>query len=450
MPLGSYSQSSASSGTARARLDWTLVWSVAALLLIGSLAVFSAASPLAYYHQILQRHLLALAIGALAFAFGMGLNYQVYQDQSKAAYALALGLLVGVLLFGDTLRGTRGWFRFPYFSFQPSEIARILTLLVLADYLVRRGHRVREVATVAGAIALAAPVLALILMEPDFSSTVVFYPTLLAMLFCAGARVTHLAALAGYGLIAGALPLARTYVRLNKDATAPVFGWLASLSGFGPAFWWSVLALALLLGVAAWFMNRMRWGVPWYAFATIFFVVAGGLASGIVIDKGLKEYQKKRFIAFLSPKADPRGAGYNLRQSQIALGSGGVWGKGLFSGTQSQLGFLPERHTDFVFAVIGEETGFLGALVTLGLYLLVLWRLVSTARVARDGFGYLGACGLAGLFGFHLIINTGMAVGVLPVVGIPLPLLSYGGSSLVVSLWALGLAQSVYMRRYSF
>jgi len=264
----------------------------------------------------------------------------------------------------------------------------------------------------------------------------------------AGARIGQLAALAGGAALSFILPLFWTWLSLKPERTAAGFlAFVASLATFGLNFWLVVIGLAVALSLIAWFLSNMRYQIPWFYYAAVFLVLAGGLTAGVGAQHALKEYQRKRFISFVSPEADPLGSGYNSRQSVIALGSGGFWGKGMFSGTQGRLGFLPERHTDFVFAVIGEEGGFLGALLTLGLYLFVLWRLVSTARGARDDFGYLLACGLVGLFGCQLLINTGMAVGLLPVAGVPLPLVSYGGSSLVVSLWALGIAQSIYIRR---
>jgi len=167
-----------------------------------------------------------------------------------------------------------------------------------------------------------------------------------------------------------------------------------------------------------------------------------------VVNRRLKPYQRDRFAAFIAPKQDLEGAAYHVRQSQIAIGSGGFLGKGLFEGTQSQLGFLPERHTDFIYAVIGEEMGFWGAVGVLLLYFLLVWRLAETARSARDRYGYLVCSGLAVMFGFELVLNVGMCVGLMPVAGIPLPLVSYGGSSLVIALWSLGIASNVHYKRY--
>jgi len=435
----------------RSRPDWRLVGGAAALVAIGTLTIASAAGHLAGGFQLLARHFFALGLGVLAFLAGMGLNYQVYQDQSRLAYGLALAVLIAVLLFGDTLRGTRGWFRLPWFSIQPSEIARLLILFVLAEYLSRRDTRAYELRTTLGALALMMPPMLLILLQPDLSCLLVLFPAILVVLFCAGATVWHLAALAGCGTLTFVLPLIWTYLSLKPEKIASgLEGWLWSLSSFGLPFLLALAAVAAALAGLTWVLNRLRLGVPWTVPVAVFLVVGSGLVGGVCVQHALKDYQRKRFLSFIAPEADPLGSGYNLRQSQIAVGSGGLWGKGMFSSTQTRLGFLPERHTDFIFAVIGEETGFLGALLTLGLYLYLLWRLVVAARLARDDFGYLLACGLVGLFGTHLVVNTGMAVGLVPVVGVPLPMVSYGGSSLVASLWALGVAQSIYARRLGF
>ncbi|MBO5911390.1 MAG: FtsW/RodA/SpoVE family cell cycle protein, partial [Elusimicrobiaceae bacterium] len=157
--------------------------------------------------------------------------------------------------------------------------------------------------------------------------------------------------------------------------------------------------------------------------------------------------QRKRIETFLAPDADPQGAGYNVLQAQIAMGSGGVLGKGLFSGTQSRLGFVPEKHTDFILAVAGEELGLWGMLLVLGLYMMILWRIVVIAYESSDHYGYLVCAGIFGMFLTYMLVNFGMLLGIVPVAGIPLPFISYGGSNLVASLWALGVVQSVHARR---
>jgi rod shape determining protein RodA len=161
----------------------------------------------------------------------------------------------------------------------------------------------------------------------------------------------------------------------------------------------------------------------------------------------LKDYQKDRLVNFVSPDNDPKGTGYNVIQSIIAVGSGGIWGKGLGHGSQSQLNFLPEKHTDFIFAVFSEELGFFGSGVVLGLFGLLIYRVKETARLARDNFGYLLAIGVIVMIFSQVLVNVGMNIGVAPVAGVPLPFLSYGGSSMVSVLASIGVIQSVYIRR---
>jgi rod shape determining protein RodA len=174
---------------------------------------------------------------------------------------------------------------------------------------------------------------------------------------------------------------------------------------------------------------------------------AGALASPVVFFFLLKDYQRARLLAFLNPYADPTGTGYNVIQSTIAIGSGRFFGKGLFRGTQAHLNFLPAHHTDFIFSVIGEEFGFIGAVVVLALFGFVLWRCLHAAALAKDAFGRLVATGVAAMILFHVLVNVGMTMSLMPVTGIPLPFLSYGGSSLMANLIAIGFVLDVYMRR---
>ncbi|MBI3297700.1 MAG: rod shape-determining protein RodA [Elusimicrobia bacterium] len=439
-------------GSFRGRVDWALIGAWAGLVLIGTVAILSAASPLPHYGQILQRHFLALGVGSLLFLLALGFNYQVFQDQSKVLYAAALTVLVAVLVLGQVQRGTKGWIRLPFFSFQPAELARILTTLVLAAYLDRRAQRSGTVGFVAGGVALVLPVLALIMLQPDFSTTLTFFPMLIGMLYCAGAPLAPLGATALYGGVTLGLPLLWTLIMLHPAwSTSSGFldGFLRLRDMGGP-----FVAALVFIFAAAWLAWRLtlqfRVLVPPTSFAVGALILSAGLASAALVDHQLKDYQRNRFVAFLLPAADPRGASYNVAQAQIAIGSGGLWGKGVFSGTQSKLGFLPERHTDFIFAVIGEEMGFLGTMAVLALYMLLLWRMVDTARQARDRYGYLVCCGMASIFGFHLLVNVGMCLGFVPVAGIPLPLLSYGGSNLAMTLLALGIVGNIYSRRYAF
>jgi len=176
-------------------------------------------------------------------------------------------------------------------------------------------------------------------------------------------------------------------------------------------------------------------------------IVMAGIACLPVLWHFLKDYQKMRIMVFMDPNVDPLGSGYHIIQSKIAIGSGMLFGKGLFGGTQSQLNFLPENHTDFIFAVVGEELGFIGAVFLLGLYFILLWRAVRIARDASDNFGMLLAIGISSMLVFHVLVNVGMTTGIMPVTGIPLPLMSYGVSSLTTNIMSIAILLNIHMRK---
>lgn len=435
----------------KGRVDWVFIGAAGGLVLMGTLAMLSAASPLPYYDQVLQRHFIALSCGSLLFLFGLGFNYQIFQDQSRVLYAFALGLLIVVLLFGATRRGHKAWLALPLLTFQPSELARICVILVLADFLDARARRILEFQTVFLALLIVGPMMILILKQPDFATTLTFFPMLLGMLFCAGADLAHISALMGFGFVALSLPLVYTYCQVHypQSPAGSLPHFILQTSRFG-ATTALVLGGLAALGALAWRLSVMaRQHVKPVFYVAIPVILGAGFVSGIVLNRQLKGYQRNRFVAYVAPQADIQGASYHVHQSQIAIGSGGILGKGLFSGTQSQLGFLPERHTDFIYAVVGEEMGFAGTMGILALYLLLIWRIVVAGRSARDRYGFLVCSGLASMLAFELVLNVGMCLGLMPVAGIPLPLVSYGGSSLVITLLSLGIVANIYARRYS-
>lgn len=435
----------------KGRVDWAFVFAVIGLTLMGTIAVLSGATPLPYHEGIFQRHFIALALGTVLFLFGLGFNYQIFEDQSRILYGFTVVLMISVLIIGSTQRGAKAWIHLGPISFQPAELARVCTILVLAAYLDRRARRITEFSTVAWTLAIAGPVVVLILKQPDLGSTLSFFPLILGMLFVAGAEPWHLFTVFGYGLVSAAIPVIFVWlqVRFPYAESGSLAYLLLQTARMGVG---TVVAIGLFaaLGVGAWKLaTMMRMQAKAVYFVAVPAILSLGLLTGIMVNRQLKGYQRNRVVAFVAPKADIQGASYNVNQSQIAIGSGGLVGKGLFSGTQGQLGFVPERHTDFIFSVVGEEMGFLGSSAVLGLYMLLLWRIIAAARSARDRYGFLVCAGMASIFAFSLIFNVGMCVGLAPVAGIPLPLISYGGSSLVITLWALGIVGNIYARRYS-
>ncbi len=202
-----------------------------------------------------------------------------------------------------------------------------------------------------------------------------------------------------------------------------------------------------LVFMAIFFGMVIACGMPWRIFSLIIVV---GVAMFPVLWQFMKDYQKMRIMVFLDPNVDPLGSGYHIIQSKIAIGSGLMFGKGLFEGTQSQLNFLPENHTDFIFAVVGEELGFVGAVVLLLLYLIVFWRGLTIAKEAGDVFGRLLAVGITSMLAFHVLVNVGMTTGIMPVTGIPLPLMSYGISSLTTNILAIAILLNINMHKQKF
>lgn len=431
------------------KIDFALVIAAFALLTIGTIAVMSAVSDTTFAERAIRTHFLAIPIAVFAFLFGWSFNYQVYRDQWKVLYLVIVVLLFAVLIFGVEDRGSRSWFRFSFFSVQPVEICRIALILVLAGYFESNFNRIKKVSVVLGALSLTVVVFLLIMKQPDFSSLLVTFPAIIAMIYCAGASIFHLLAIVGYGIISVVFPILWTFIGLYP-------GWLEesillqnfySLSKFGlEAVVFCVLVFALGYGLW-WFFDKFKTFIPKIYFLGAALVIVMGYFSGMWAYGQMKDYQRRRLEVFVSPQTDPKGAGYNLLQAKIAIGSGGFFGKGVFSGTQSRLGFIPEKHTDFIMAVVGEEMGFLGSASVLVLYLIFLWRVLKTALIARDRFGYFVCSGLFSMFAIYLFINLGMNLGIVPVAGLPLPLVSYGGSNLVSSLWAVGLVQSIYARR---
>ena len=432
----------------RKRMDYLLLLGMLGLVAVGALCIMSAVNSLSWANSIVRTHIVALGVGVIAFFVGWSFNYQIYNEQYKPLYGFILTLLIGVLLFGSYQRGSRSWFVLPFFSMQPSEICRVCTILVAAAFLDRRRRKVGEVSSLFGLGLLLAPVFGLIMMQPDFSSVVVTLPALLVLLYCAGANMFFLSMGVLFVAVAGFFTISWTYLYLNPTLTDNWFFHLFYQLGHNVWYILGFTAFIMLMSYAVWwFFKQLRYLVHPIYFIVATLVVFAGLFGGMFVDHQMKPHQRKRIETFLAPRSDPRGAGYNVLQAQIAMGAGGAWGKGLFSGTQSRLGFVPEKHTDFILAVVGEELGLWGTCLVLGLYLLILGRIVFIGYTSSDRYGYLVCSGIFGMFLTYMLVNFGMLIGIVPVAGIPLPFISYGGSNLVASLWALGVVQSVYARR---
>ena len=360
-------------------VDWFLLLLLAVIVGAGIATVSSATaanptdlSPLAL------RQLVWAGMGTVFLLAVLLVDYRKFERYAYVLYVGVVSLLIFVQAAGYIGGGSRRWIHLGFFTLQPSELAKIALILVLARFFhrdaTRESYRLRDLLWPAALFAVPA---GLILVQPDLGTAVMLGFIFMSVILVAGVRLRSLAYLA----VAGALVI----------------------SVAGPRLWGH-----------------------------------------------LKPYQQRRIITFLNPEADPLGSGYHIIQSKIAVGSGMFWGKGYMQGTQNQLHFLPEQHTDFVFSVFAEEWGFVACAVLLLLYFALIWRGLQVVGRAKDRFGALVAFGVIATIFWQVFVNIAMTTGMMPVVGITLPFLSYGGSSMISLLIGMGLVINVSMRRFTF
>lgn len=349
-------------------LDWSLIL-VVFLLTALSLSTILAVAPTEFKKQAVF-----VLFGFTLIFFGSHIDFRFLKNASLSLYIVMLAVLGAVLVWGASIRGTRSWFGIGAFGLQPVELAKLISIIILAKYLARNYqeiYRLRHL--VVSVVFIFIPAL-LIVLQPDMGSVMVLLLVWLAMIIVAGIR------------------------------------W---------RYFFTLCLLSFLGGFSGW---------HWF----------------------FKDYQKERLRIFLNPQIDPLGYGYNIIQSIIAIGSGGFLGKGLGYGTQSHLNFLPAKHTDFIFAVIAEEMGFLGIIFVLGFYAFLFWRIYLIAKKAPDNFSRFLSVGIMILFLAHVLINIGMNLGIFPVIGIPLLFLSYGGSNIIVAFLAIGILQNIHKNSASY
>ncbi|HPX92471.1 MAG TPA: rod shape-determining protein RodA, partial [Spirochaetota bacterium] len=283
----------------------------------------------------------------------------------------------------------------------------------------------------------------IILKQPDFGTAAIFIPVMFTMLFVGGADISHLVATILIAFIALFFPMLYTYWEWAGYKGSSII--LQMFTHLDVLF--TISAILLFIAIST-FVAHFFWNQKVlrkiYIPAT---VISLGLMLSVVIHKWFKEYQKKRILVFLNPELDPHGSGYNIIQAKIAIGSGGFFGKGFLKGTQTQLGFLPEKTSDFIFPVISEELGFLGAMIAIALLGIILYRGIQIALSTRDKFAALLATGITSILFFHILINIGMTIGIMPVTGLPLCFFSYGGSNLFMSMIGIGILNNISMNR---
>ena len=389
-----------------------LLLSIFGVAMIYSAGVLNVPSPVT--ENIWQRQLLWFLLGIVAFTAVSQIRPRWIEWAALPAYVVGVLFLMATLVIGTgagTAAGVKSWISLGGFRFQPAEVAKIATILAVARLISTRREGLQNLRELVGPVALVALPLGLVILQPDLGTAMAFIGILFAMLYWGGTPAPLLILLAspGLGLI------------LSYDTMV-----------------WSGYIIILTLSL---FFYRYRL----YLVESVAVVLAN-LAAGTValpLWLSLADYQKNRLLVFLDSTVDPRGAGWQIIQSKVAIGSGGLLGKGFTQGTQKRLDFLPEQHTDFIFSVVGEELGFLGTSLVILAFAFILLRLVRLAARATDPFAGLVIFGIFGAWITHIFVNIGMTVGLVPITGIPLPFVSYGGSFLLMSWIALAVAVRV-------
>ena len=325
-------------------------------------------------HYYLTRQAGYVGVGIVLMLLISRFDYSRLREWKLGVYGLMLGSILLVYALGFSARGSKRAIEFGFINFQASELGKLLLCVAVAAFVVDRLRRLGDRETTSRILLLALVPAMLVVAQPDLGSGLVYIAIVLAVLFVAGAKWTHFAAVGALGV--------------------------------------SAILVVMLV------------------------------APAVGVDL-LKPYQQDRLTAFLNPSDDPAEQGYQINQSLTAIGAGGKTGRGDES-TQTELNFLPEHHTDFIFSVVGEEFGFVGAALVLSLFALLIWRALRILTMSKNFYGALVAGGITAMLMFQVFVNVGMTIGIMPITGIPLPLLSYGGSSVLTTLMAIGLLQSIH------
>ncbi|GBD89742.1 Rod shape-determining protein RodA [bacterium BMS3Abin04] len=396
------------------KFDFSLFVPIIILTGIGLLAIYSSTynHPTASGNFIKQVYFSFISLGA--FFFFYFLPHKSLKLIAGGLYAFSILLLLAVIALGKTVYGAKSWISFGSIGFQPSEFAKVGLIFFLAYWLSYKNRNINNLKDISVALAIGMIPVALIMLEPDLGTAIVFIIITFTMIFWSG------------------LNLFAFFV-----VASPVVIVFASMFGLGAI----IISLGFVL-LALYFFKRDIF--------TSLIIFVFNLASSFFFDyiiRYLKPHQQKRIESFVNPAADPLGSGYNALQAKVAIGSGGLFGKGFLHGSQTQLRFIPEQWTDFIYCVIGEEFGFWGSVITISLFFIVFLRFLNIISSVKDKFSSLVLVGILTLLFTHFSINIGMNIGITPVIGLPLPFLSYGGSSLLVNMSLIGIAMNIYKNR---
>ena len=391
------------------KIDWSLLMIYLALVIIGVTTIYAAAYNESHPNifdmsQHYGKQALFLGVSVFMGLIIMLIDAKFFNTFAYVIYGLSILTLLYVLVAGSTIAGSKSWIQIGGFSFQPSEFAKFGTALAVAHYLGGINTDFSKLKTQMVAYAMVLFPMMLVLLQGDAGSALVFLVFIL---------VFYREGMSGNILLIGLFAVVLFLLTL----------WLSK--------WYVMIGLLVVFAILMFFIERSKKNI-WKMIAVFAVSVMFVFSVDFFFYKVLKQHQRTRINIILGIEKDTRGVGYNLHQSKIAIGSGGFSGKGYMQGTMTKYNFVPEQHTDFIFCTIGEEFGWFGSLVLLSLYLALLIRIIMLAERQRSPFSRIYGYAIASIIFFHLMVNIGMTIGLMPVIGIPLPFLSYGGSSLLM------------------
>jgi len=432
-------------------IDFPLFFAAVILTVFGILFIYSSgitSSGTVVSNEYTKQIIWAVVGLVLALVISL-LNYKRVYDFSLYIYVLIVLMLIYTCVFGRMVSGARAWIGIGRWlsigglGIQPSEFAKISTILFLARYLDSTKHNRNGIVRFALSCVIVLIPMFIVLIQPDLGTALVFIPILLVMCFIGGITIRYILFLGGCIVCTSLmtfLPLwQETILRGEYPALMILLNFRFILAG--------ILVFGLITGIA--YFGYSRFGKRYFYWICFFSVmIIASLAVSFLSHKVLQEYQVMRLIVFLDPNVDPRGSGWHIIQSMTAIGSGGVMGKGFLQGTQSHYEFLPTQSTDFIFSIFSEEWGFFGGLFVFALFLLICLRFIRLMKITSDTFGAYIIAGLTAMYSFHFIVNIGMTMGIMPITGIPLLFMSYGGSALITAMTGIGLAMSIHVRRF--
>lgn len=427
-------------------IDYLLLLPVIVIMVLGVFFIYSSGITsegvqvsTEHYKQIVWA-----SVGVVIAIVMSLLNYRRVYNLSLYIYLISIAALIYTLLFGHEIYSSSRWIKIGPFSLQPSEFVKISVIIMLARFLADTDRSKELFSRFAISCAIAFIPMFIVLLQPDLGTALVYIMILITMIFMAGVPMRYISfmvACIALTVVLLVLPLWQTYI-VHKS-----YSFITALTHLKFIFliilFFAVIAAISLFG---YFKFKKKYFF-WLVFISA--IVVFSLIASYGGRKVLKNYQIMRLIVFLDPNVDPRGAGWNIIQSVTAIGSGGVTGRGFMQGTQSHYRFLPEQSTDFIFSIFSEEAGFLGGLFVFALFMFICSRLLSTMKTVTDPFAKYFCAGLAGMIFFHFIINVGMTMGIMPITGLPLLFMSYGGSSIMSSMIGIGIALSIYIRRFN-